>query len=168
MKRIFMFFMAAALCVSLAASCGNGGGNQKTVEGTVEEILERIYEGLDESAHLPFVMNFTLEPDMGIENDGRRIEYFLGTNEIAFVDGIASEAAIGGAFSVCLLRLEKGADVAKAKSAIADGVDPNKWICYLADYVVVENIGDLVILIMTNDETMTGLGDALLESFNNL
>ena len=57
------------------------------------------------------------------------------------------------AHSVCLVRLEDGADVEKAKAEILENVNPRKWICVGVDpeNVKVANIGNLVILVMDND-----------------
>jgi len=166
MKKIVSVLLSVLLFTSILSGCG--GGNTKKVEGTTEEILQKIYDGLDSSVELPFVMNTKLTNDMGISNDGIKIEYYLGVNTIHFTDGIASEAAIGGAYSVVLLRLDGKADVTKVKNDIQQNVDPNKWICYFADVVIVDNIGDLVILIMTNDQTSPGLGKAIHDSFKKL
>jgi len=167
-KRVSIILSVILLAVLLAGCTPDSGAGGKTIEGTVEEILERIYDGLGEDVQLPFVMNAPLSEDMGVENDGIRITYYLGVTGIPFAEGVASEAAIGGAYSICLLRMEKGADIEKAKKDIKDNVDPRKWICYMADVVIVDNIGDLVILIMTNDETAPGLGQAIYDSFKAL
>ena len=153
---------------SLVGCSTNSSGNGKNIEGTVEEILQQIYEGLEDSSQLPFLTNIPLFEDIGEGNDGRKISYYIGAKGIPFIEGIASEAAIGGAYSVCLLRMENNADIEKAKKDIKDNVDPNKWICYTADTVIVDNIGDLVLLIMTNNQTAPGLGNAIYDSFKKL
>jgi hypothetical protein len=134
----------------------------------VDEVLQRIYDGLDKTIQLPFLMSIPLSEDMGLENDGIKISYYIGTTGIPFTEGVASEAAIGGAYSVCLLRMKNNANIEKAKKDIKDSVNPSKWICYTTDVVIVDNIGDLVILIMTNDETAPGVGQARHDSFKKL
>jgi len=171
MKKLTAVLLCFTLLAALFTACktasdSNTGG--KNIEGTVEEIMQRIYDNLDESIQKPMLMNTPLSEDMGIQNDSYRIEYFIGAKNIPFIEGVASEAAIGGAYSVCLLRMEANADIEKAKTDIKDNVDPAKWICYIADSVIVDNVGDLVILIMTNSETMPGLGEAIQDSFKNL
>jgi len=169
MKKQILFILTAVLLSSLFFGCAPAPVEEvKTIEGNVEEILQRIYDGLDTSIKLPFLMNTELSEDMGKENDGIRVSYYLGTTGIPFCEGIASEPAIGGAYSVCLLRMDKDADLAKTIQDIEDNIDPAKWICYRADTVIVDCNCDLVILIMTNDETLQGLGEAIHDSFLNL
>ena len=173
MKKFMAVVLAFSLLAAVFAGCktdsdNNGSTGGKTVEGTVEEILQKIYDNVDKDVQLPFLMSTPLSNDMGIENDSIKIEYYIGSNDIPFIEGVASEAAIGGAYSVVLLRLEKSANVDAVKTGIQNNVDPNKWICYIADTVIVDNIGDLVILIMTNNETMPGTADAIHDSFKNL
>jgi len=168
MKRLLSIVLSVALLSTLLlgiTGCGDKGG--KNVEGSTKDLLQKIYDGVDKSVTLPFVENIVLSENMGA-NGGIGIEYYLGTKGIPFKEGIASEAAIGGAYSVCLIRLDKGADVAKVKNDIKEKVNPAKWICYTADTVIVDSIGDLVILIMTNEKSAPGLGKALHDSFKKL
>ncbi|MCL2748209.1 MAG: hypothetical protein FWE59_06105 [Oscillospiraceae bacterium] len=81
------------------------------------------------------------------------IEYFLGAKGIPFIEGVSSEPAMSAAYSLVLLRMEPGADIEAAKKTIKDNVDPSKWICAIVDPsdVIVDNIGDLVILIMADN-----------------
>lgn len=57
--------------------------------------------------------------------------------------------------------MPEGTDVAGVKTAIRENVDPNKWICVgvSENDVVVDNIGNLVILIMSDES------EALHDSF---
>jgi hypothetical protein len=169
MKKLFTIILSAVLLAALFAGCAKKPADSgKNIEGSVDEILQRIYDGLDESIRLPHLMSIPLSEDMGTENDGIKIGYYIGSTGIPFTEGVASEAAIGGAYSVCLLRMTGNADIEKAKKDIKDNVDPSKWICYTADIVIVDNIGDLVILIMTNNETMPGVGQAIHDNFKEL
>lgn len=113
------------------------------IQGTLESIFEDIYEGAD--LELPSLGNTALTD----ENKA----YYLGTDEVEITEGMASEAMISAIpFSVVLVRLPEGADIAAAKKLILDNANPNKWICVSVDPsdVVVDNLGNLVILIMAD------------------
>lgn len=125
----------------------------ENVEGTLEEIMEKIYAGVD--VELPMLGNMEITP----ENES----YYLGTTDLGYTEALASEPMMSSiAYSVCLVRMENVEDVEAAKEAIRENVDPRKWICVEvdADKIIVDNIGDLIILIMNND-----VGDVLHESF---
>lgn len=142
----------------------DSSSNSTDPDGGIESLLEQMYAGVDSSFELPFLMNTPLSNDMEYGEQG--IAYFIGTHEINFSEGVASEAAIGAiAYSVVMLRLEPDFDPENAKTLIKNNVDPRKWICVGADSVIVDNLGDLVILIMTSEETNPGLGEAIQKAF---
>lgn len=103
-----------------------------------------------------------METDITDEN----IQYYLGTDSVKIVEGLAAEPMmLAMAHSVCLLRLPEGADVEAAKKAIRENVDPRKWICVGVDEgnVFVESIDNLVLLAMDNE-----YGNALANAFRSL
>ena len=114
--------------------------------------MQLIYDSLDDSVGIPFVANTTLSEDMTFPDSG--IVYYIGARGIPFTEGIASEALIGAvAHSVVLLRMAPGADIEGAKRQIREGIDPMKWICngVPREDVVVENIGNLILLVLSPD-----------------
>lgn len=122
------------------------------ITGSLEEIMQKVYDGTD--LELPMLGNVVIDKD--------NVGYYLGVDGLEFTEGLASEALINAiAHSVCLVRLPDGADVEAAKADIRQNCNPNKWICVGVDdsNVVVDNIGNLVILIMADGS------DALHKSF---
>lgn len=123
------------------------------IQGTLEEIMAQVYGGTKD-IEFPKLMN----TEMSDEN----IEYFLGTSDIDYVEGLGSEAMISSiAHSVVLVRVADDADIDDVKTKIKENVDGRKWICVGVeeDQIVVDNIGNLVILIMDKES------EALQESF---
>ena len=49
------------------------------------------------------------------------------------------------------------------KTLIKENVDPIKWLCVQADTVLVENIGDVIILVMADDRA-----NMIVDAFNAL
>jgi hypothetical protein len=112
------------------------------LSGTLEEIMEQVYSGIKD-IELPRVENIAINEE--------NIEYYLGTSDIKYVEALASEAMINAiAHSVVLVRVDEDADVEDVKTKIKENVDGSKWICVgvADDKIVVDNIGNLVILIM--------------------
>ena len=118
---------------------------EKNVEGTLEEIMTKIYAGISED-ELPMMLG-------NIEVTSDNIENYVGTSDIDFKEAIASESAVGSiAHSVVLIRLNDASKANETVTKIEENANPGKWICVVADDVIVKNKGDLVILIMSNEE----------------
>ncbi len=164
MKKHVILVVCLLVMAMMFSACTGEAGNVKEVEGSMEDILQRIYDGLDESARLPMTVNTALSVDMGAETPPT-IEYYLGTKDIAFTEGIASEPMMSSqAYSLVLIRLDENADIEQAKTLIKDNVNPQKWICVGVDpsNVIVDNIGRLVVLIMS-DQSATALHESFLK-----
>lgn len=136
------------------------GCGAKNVEGSLEEIMEKVYANVSED-----------DKPMGlttIEINKENVEQYLGTTDIEYEEALASESMIGSfAHSVVLVRAKEGADIEALKKQIKDNADPRKWVCVGVeeDDVIVENEGDLVILIMIDVEKTR---ESIEKSFDNL
>ena len=109
------------------------------------------------------VMQTVLYDGLGADGMSRGLEWYLGTADIDFEAGLASESAMTSqAHSVVLLRLKDGADVEAAKAKIAESIDPFKWICVGVDpdKVRVESNGDLICVVLDEEN-----GDYYADNF---
>ena len=153
-KRICLF---ATICVFtfLVTGCG-----EKNVEGTLEELMTKVYADIPQE-NRPMMLD-------NIKVNEENIEYYLGTSDIEYEEALASESGIGSiAHSVVLVRTKKNADVESIKTKIKESINPNKWICVGVDEkdVIVENKGDLIILILVEDSNNR---ETLKKAFDNL
>lgn len=156
MKKIISVFSLLLIAVLLVTGCGQ---DIKHVEGSLEDLMSKVY-GEISSEELPMgLQNMTLT-----EED---IEYYIGTKDIKWKEAVASESMVGSiAHSVVLIRMADDAtmdDIEDAKTKIKENANPRKWLCVGAENVIVENNGDLIILIMTNS-----LAETLEDNFNDL
>lgn len=143
------------LLVSFVCICLTGCGSAN-IEGSLEEIMEKVYLNISED-NLPMMLT-------NVEVTEENVEGYLGTEDIDFVEALASESAVGSiAHSVVLIRTEENADVEKIKETIKDSVNPRKWICVEAENVYIESKGDLIIVIMSNE-----IADDIKTNFENL
>ena len=152
MKKIFLIMIMFVMCLTLTA-CG-----EKNVEGTLEEIMTKVYANIPEDERPMMLMNTEINEE--------NIEYYLGTSDIEYEEALASESMNSSiAHSVVLVRVKDNADIESIKTKIKENVDPRKWICVGVDEedVVVENKGNLIILIMSQNNK-----DGLEKGFNNL
>ena len=154
MKKLFLVLLMGFMCLTLTG-CGD-----KNVEGTLEEIMTSVYADIPEDERPMMLTN--------MEVNDENIEFYLGTDDIEYEEALASESGVGSiAHSVVLVRVKDGADIEEVKSEIKENVDPRKWICVGVEEedVIVKNKGNLVILIMVEDETSR---NKLEKAFDNL
>ena len=115
-------------------------------EGELEDILAAIYAAAEDTEEIQLNHRY-LETT---EIDPDDCFYYFGVESLDFEEGIASEYSVGGAYSLCLIRAKSLDDVDELKRIIAENADPWKWFCTGVDEdkIVVDNIGDVIILIM--------------------
>ena len=132
------------------------GCGSKNIEGTLTDLMERVYQDIDEDRFPMALQN--------IEVTKENVENYLGSKDIEFKEALASESRVGSiAYSVVLVRTKEGADVEQIKKQIKESVDPRKWICVGVENVIVESKGDLIIVILSDD-----LGADIQKGFRNL
>ncbi|HOL15882.1 MAG TPA: hypothetical protein PLZ49_06780 [Bacillota bacterium] len=150
MKKIFLVLLAVTLLFSVSA-CSNTGSEQ-VLEGDLESILDKIYESSELSEDFK---EYTLPGLITSEITEENCEYHLGKSGLEYEEAIVSEPEMmGSPYALCLVRAKEGADIEKLKSEIKENVNPNKWVCVGVDpsNIIVDNIGDLVILIMSDTD----------------
>ena len=145
MKKIIICVICVALLFTLAACGSKTNGSSAHVDGTLSEIFAKIYENADVEA--------TLGTYEAVVDDTNKVG-MLGSEEVKFTEGLASEAMIMTIpHSMVLIRVDNDTDIEATKKLIKDNVDPRKWICVGVDPedVIVDNIGDLIFLVMSAD-----------------
>ncbi|MEL7610429.1 MAG: hypothetical protein AAGU74_13130 [Bacillota bacterium] len=155
MKKLIAALLTLLLLAGVAACQSPAAGSNAAVQGSLEEIMAKIYAGA--KVEMPELVN--------TEITGENSKYYLGVENMEFNEALASEPLMNASpHSVCLVRLNDDQDVEAVKKQIKENVDPFKWVCVgvQEDEIVVDNIGDLVVLIMSAD------ADALHESFLTL
>ena len=147
MKKVFKLFLCF-IAILMVTGCGSKSAN---IEGKLEDLMAKVYDGISEEK-LPMMLQ-------NIELTEEDIEYYIGTKDIKWKEAIASESGIGSiAHSVVLIRMSEDAndkDIEDAKSKIKENANPRKWLCVEAENVFVENKGNLIILIMSDDKAET-------------
>jgi len=155
LKRLAILFLAVAGLFVMTGCMG-----QDKVEGELADLMNKLYESIPEDEH-PMML-------MQTEVDSETVEYFLGSTEIEFDKALASEPGVSSiAHSVVLVRAKENADIEKIKTQIKENINPRKWMCVGVEEkdVIVENRGDLIILIMIEDEATR---EKIEEGFKNL
>ena len=146
LKKISLFVLSALLLVGLT-----GCGEEKNLDMSLEDIMTSLYADIPEDER-PMLGNINVLQDVP-----DNVEYYIGTTDIEYEEILASEPMMGSiAHSVVLVKMKDGADIETAKTKIAEGVNPRKWICVEVpeEDVIVKNKGNIIILIMVKDETI--------------
>ena len=159
MKKITKILLLLLVCVSTLSLTGCV---EKNVEGELSDIMTKIYDGIA-ADEMPMVENFN-----PLDVEIQPLSYYIGDENIDYKEILVSEPVIGSiAYSVVLVRMEENADIEEAKTAIEENIDPRKWTCVWVekDDVIVKSKGDLIILIMVENET---LREKIEEGFDNL
>lgn len=154
LSKIVVVMMAFVIMLSVT---GCGSKKEKNLEGTLPELMRELYKGagINEDEIM-----FLEDKEVTEEN----LTYYLGVDKLDYKEALASESMTGSmAHSIVLVRMKEGADIEKAKKDIKEKVDPRKWICVGVEEVIVDSIGDVIVLIM-NDE----YGKKLSDSFQAL
>ena len=153
-KKLSLIIIMLVAAVVLTG-CGN-----KNIEGSLEDIMTKLYSGIPEDQRPMMLMN--------VEVNEENVEYYLGTTDIEYEEALASESGIGAiAHSVVLVRVKDGANVEDVKEKIEKSINPRKWVCVGVEEedVIVESKGNLVVLILIQDETTR---EKIEDSFNKL
>lgn len=153
MKKIISLLFVLMGVLIITSGCQK---KQENVEENLTDIMAKIYENAG-------VSNEDMET---VSLNDENTSYYIGDVSFSFKEGLASEPIMSSvAHSVVLVRLKSASDAEKAKKEIKEKVDPNKWICVSVDEenVYVESIGDLVLLVMDNQN-----GEKLKTSFLSL
>ena len=131
------------------------------LEGSLQDILKQIYETADVSDDdRAWFLSSMATIDITEEN----MAFYIGVQSTDVEEGIASEPMMSSiAYSLCLVRVKPGTDIEQLKADIKANVNPRKWVCVEVsqDNVLVENIGDVILLAM-NDTHAHALRDAFL------
>lgn len=142
MKKIFS--LITIICLSILIC---GCNNEKNLEMSLSDIMESVYKNVNEEKLPMMLVNNELTKD--------NLKGYTGLDDLEFEEGIASESMVGSiAHSVVLVKVDDKQDINKIKKDIKENINPRKWLCVGVDdeeNVIVDNIGNVVILIMDND-----------------
>lgn len=126
---------------------------------TLEALLAAIYE----KATMVYTdgLGDPLPVDLSSDDSAK---FFIGIGPDDVEEAIYSEPMMSSqAYSLCLIRVKEGADVEKMKQSVLDGVDPRKWICVTAEATAVMNSDNIILMVMTDQETVDDVCKAFTE-----
>ena len=162
MKKLICVLLAAMLLLSMTG-CGEKAEPQKAPEGTPGELIDKIYEN-----HQALQLKvFTMDLDLA---DPDAVRYNLGLESADKLSAAAaSEAMMGQAYSLVVLRVKDAADAPQVAKDIYDKVDTAKWICVNADTKTAAYCGDVVLFFMAGSQYAdSATTETILEAFKTV
>ncbi len=175
MKNVIAILLATILALSMTA-CGCQKQEDPTTNttqaqaepltGTMEENVQKLMQANPVEfmgGMMPLDLTDTSEEGLWA------VKSYTGlTSTKDITDAAAYEPMTGSqAFSLVMVRVSKEADPKTIAKQMKENIDPRKWVCAMADQVMVAGYGDTVMFIMLD----SGLGktaQSYVDAFQNL
>lgn len=166
-KIVIAVLAIVALLVTLVIDIFSGYNSAKKADSklnvsSVEDLttlVDKIYEGV--TVQMPAVETQALET-----TNVDVVKSFTGldnTEDIEYL--VVSEPMMSSqAYSLVLVKVKNGANANDIAKTMNENIDARKWICVSAEKVYTTTSGDVICLVMSNEET----AKAVYESFKTL
>jgi len=124
-------------------------------ENDLTSLIDQIYNGV--SIELPMVATMPLDktdPDVvkvytGLEN-GDNLEYLV----------VSEPMMTSQAYSLILAKVKDGVDVEAVAKSMNENINERKWICVTAEKIYTTTSGNVVCLVMSNEQTAQTVFDS--------
>lgn len=113
----------------------------------MKAMFEKIYSDLGDT--LP-----SLETNEIDINDANLVTTYTGLKSNKDIEAVVvSEPLMNAqAYSAVAVKVKDGADIETIKKEMLDNIDTNKWICVSAEKVYATNSGNIIFLVMSDEE----------------
>lgn len=152
-KTTYVILLLCMLCIVFCIACGKSetgdamqGGS---IEGDLTDIMSQIYAGVNLDAEAKEAMQGYVSDTITADNE----QAILGTSDIAYTEGVYSVPMMSSIAYQCVLLRVEPEDVETVKEQLKANADVNKWVCVSAETVLIENVGDTVLFIMSDKDT---------------
>ena len=156
-KTIAILMLIPIMLTSFACGNNDAASNDadssvdtvQTIEGDLQDIMADIYSGLEGlDAETKEVIEGYICDTLTEENE----QAMLGTADIEYIEGVFSVPMMSSIAYQCVLLRVNPDDIETVKQQLKDNADLNKWVCVSAETMLVENVGDLVLFIMSSKD----------------
>lgn len=153
LAAVTMLTMTACACQKQPDPTGQTGGSNAPLTGSMEENVTRLIEA-NPAEFMGGMMPLDLQDTS--EEGLWALKSYTGLTSADHITDVAAYEPMTGAqaFSLVMVRVAEGADPKTVARQMKDNIDPRKWICAMADQVMVAGYKDTVMFIMLD----SGLG----------
>ncbi len=147
---IAVLVVIVAVVAILVIAKGNNSGAGISVNSASElaSLIDDMYAKV--TIEMPSVMSQEIDI-----SDSDAVKMFTGLDssiDLEYV--VVSEPMMSSqAYSLVLAKVKAGADVNKIAKDMNENIDARKWICVTAEKVYTTSSGDVICLVMSNEET---------------
>lgn len=121
----------------------------------LKSLADKIYEKV--TIEMPEIMSEEIDV-----KDSNMVNYMTGlqnADDIEYV--VASEPMMSSrAYSLVLVKVKDGIDASKVAKEMNDNINESKWVCVTADKIYSTNSGNVVCLVMSDEETAKAVYDS--------
>ena len=159
MKKMISALLALVMVFCLTACGGNNTPATEApteaavkVEGTMEELLYKMIEIVPVEfmgGAMALDLTDTSEDGLWMIKNYTGLSGADSISEAAFYEPMMGSIP----YSMVMVRVNEGADVAAVAEEMKNNIDQRKWICVEADDLQVASYGDVVMLIMVGSDT---------------
>lgn len=145
---VIVLAIVAAICTAIVISNNDNNKSSKLKSASdVKTMFNSIYEDLGDE--LP-----SLETESVDVSDETLVTTYTGLKSNKYVDElIVSEPFINAqAYSAVVVIAKDGANIEDMKKEMLDNINMNKWVCVSAGKLYITNNGNVIFLIMANDD----------------
>ncbi len=169
MKKGIIWAIVAVIIIALVGvgvyfsnqDDGNQGIKLETAKD-MKNFFGKIYKKIEEQ--LP-------EVDTGIidVSDAMEVTNYTGLKSNKDVEAIVVSMPVmsAQAYEAVMVKVKNGADIESMKQEMLDNIDMNKWICVSAEKVYVTNSGNVIFMVMSDEEWAKLVYDSFKEQVEN-
>ena len=156
-KTVAILMLIPIMLTSFACGNNDAASNDtdssadtaQIIEGDLQDIMADIYSGLEGlDAETKEAIEGYMCDALTEENE----QAMLGTADIEYIEGVFSVPMMSSIAYQCVLLRVNSDDIETVKQQLKDNADLNKWVCVSAETMLVENVGDLVLFIMSSKD----------------
>ncbi len=157
-----IIIIAVVAGIIFATTNKNKEGIKLETTGEIKKMFETIYSNLGDQ--LP-----SLETEVIDVNDELQVKAFTGLQTNENVDAlVVSEPLINAqAYSAVVVKAKEGANIEAMKKEMLENINMNKWICVSAEKAYITNSGNIIFLVMSDEDWAKSVYEEFKKFTNN-
>ena len=169
MKKGIIWAIVAVIIIALVGvgvyfsnqDDGNQGIKLETAKD-MKDFFGKIYKKIEEQ--LPKV-----DTDIIDVSDAMEVTNYTGLKSNKDVEAIVVSMPFmsAQAYEAVMVKVKNGADIESMKQEMLDNIDMNKWICVSAEKVYVTNSGNVIFMVMSDEDWAKLVYDSFKEQVEN-